>query len=304
MDNFDLYILGCGSAIPTLLHEPSAQVLSLRGKNYLIDCGEGMQTSFRRASLKFSQIHAIFISHLHGDHCFGLPGLLSTLSLLGRKAALPIFGPKGIKAYVEDIQKHFLEECAYPLEVFEHSDKVSNLIYEDSSIKVTTIPLNHRVPTTGYLLEEKCTQRHINRSMTDFYKVPIAYYQYLITGEDFYTEEGTRIANEILTIKGRTPRRYAYCSDTTYHPPIIEIIKGVDLLYHEATFGEECVDRLSVTAHSSARQAGKIARLSEVKRLLIGHYSGRYSTLDKLLSEAQEEFPNTTCAKEKMVIKL
>ncbi len=304
MENFDLYILGCGAAIPTIQHLPSAQVLSMRGKNYIIDCGEGMQLSYRKSRLKFSDIHAIFISHMHGDHCFGLPGLLSTLCLLGRTATLPIYGPIGLKVYIDGIINSFLTPCSYSIEVKEHTDDSMLQVYEDTSIIVKTIPLKHRIPTTGYLFEEKCAVRHIDSEMVKYYNVPISYYQYLIAGEDYIGKDGDLIKNEILTKKGRTPRKYAYCSDTKYSPSIVELIKGVDLLYHEATFAEDAVNRLLETAHSSAKQAGKIAMMAGVKKLVIGHFSGRYISLDQLLKEAREEFEDTICAEENLVIKI
>ncbi len=304
MENFDLHILGCGSALPTTRHNPTSQALHLRGKVYLVDCGEGTQLSFRRAQLQFSKIHGIYISHLHGDHCFGLPGLLSTMALLGRMAAVPIYGPWGIKDYVEEIERRFLPDCPFVIEVRECDCRTSNLIHEDASIRVYSIPLSHRIPTIGFLFEEKCAERHLDKPSADFYKVPIAFYQHLLAGEDFVNEEGERIPNERLTQKGRQPRRYAYCSDTKYHPPVIDCVRGVDLLYHEATFGEDYRLRAEATAHSTARQAATIAREAGVKRLLIGHYSSRYDSYDTLLKEASEVFSATDAAYEGLCINM
>lgn len=304
VERFDLHILGCGSALPTTKHNPSAQALHLRGKVYLIDCGEGTQLAFRKAQLHFGRIHSIYISHLHGDHCFGLPGLLSTLSLLGRTAVLPIHGPYGLAAYVEEIKNRFLDECSYSIEVTEHNASLPLLVHEDPSIRITSIPLSHRIPTMGYLFEEKCAQRHLDKPSVDFYKVPIAYYKNLLSGEDFVTAEGEIVPNHYLTREGRKPRRYAYCSDTKYHPPVIDLVRGVDLLYHEATFGDDRKDRLETTAHSTARQAASVARQAEVARLLIGHYSSRYTSVDTLLAEARSEFPATDAANEGMIINL
>lgn len=304
MENFDLHILGCGSALPTMRHNPTSQALQLRGKTYLIDCGEGTQLSIRRAQLQFSKIHSIYISHLHGDHCFGLPGLLSTMSLLGRASTLLIYGPWGIKDYVQEIKQRFLADSSFEIEVRECDCRIHTLVHEDSSLRVFSIPLSHRIPTIGYLFEEKCAELHLDKPSVDFYKVPIAYYQHLLAGEDYVTEEGEQIPNHRLTKKGRSPRRYAFCSDTKYHPPIIDCVRGVDLLYHEATFGDELSERAEATAHSTSRQAAVIAREAEVKRLLIGHYSSRYESYDTLLQQAREEFPNTEAAFEGLCIKI
>lgn len=304
MENFDLHILGCGSALPTTRHNPTSQALHLRGKIYLIDCGEGAQLSIRRAQLQFSKIHSIYISHLHGDHCFGLPGLLSTMALLGRLAALPIYGPWGIKDYVREIEQRFLTDCPFTIEVRECDCRSQSLVHEDASVKVYSIPLSHRIPTIGYLFEEKCAERHLDKPSADFYKVPIAYYQHLLAGKDYITDQGEVISNAYLTKMGRPPRRYAFCSDTKYYPPIIELVRGVDLLYHETTFGDDLLHRAEATAHSTARQAATIAREAGVKKLLIGHYSSRYESSDALLQEAREEFPNTDAAFEGLCINL
>ena len=276
METLSVHILGCGSAIPTTKHNPSAQALTLRGKVYLVDCGEGTQLQIRRQGLHFGRIHTIFISHLHGDHCFGLPGLLSS----------------------------FLAECSYEIITHEHDYRKSEVIHEDPSLCVRSLPLSHRIPTMGFLFEERCAARHLDKPAVDFYQVPRCCYPAILLGESYTAQDGSIIPNNRLTKPGRIPRRYAYCSDTEYFPNLIEQVRGVDLLYHEATFGEDLRARLATTAHSTAQEAATIALKAEVKRLLIGHYSSRYTDVTPLLDEARSVFPNTTAAQEGLIIHL
>ena len=285
METLSVHILGCGSALPTTKHNPSAQALTLRGKVYLVDCGEGTQLQIRRQGLHFGRIHTIFISHLHGDHCFGLPGLLSTLSMLGRTGELHIHGPEGLTEYIDSHRK-------------------SEVIHEDPSLCVRSLPLSHRIPTMGFLFEERCAARHLDKPAVDFYQVPRCCYPAILLGESYTAQDGSIIPNNRLTKPGRIPRRYAYCSDTEYFPNLIEQVRGVDLLYHEATFGEDLRARLATTAHSTAQEAATIALKAEVKRLLIGHYSSRYTDVTPLLDEARSVFPNTTAAQEGLIIHL
>lgn len=304
METLSVHILGCGSALPTTKHNPSAQALSLRGKVYLVDCGEGTQLQIRRQGLHFGRIHTIFISHLHGDHCFGLPGLLSTLSMLGRTGELHIHGPEGLTEYIDAHRKSFLAECSYEIITHEHDYRKSEVIHEDPSLCVRSLPLSHRIPTMGFLFEERCAARHLDKPAVDFYQVPRCCYPAILLGESYTAQDGSIIPNNRLTKPGRIPRRYAYCSDTEYFPNLIEQVRGVDLLYHEATFGEDLRARLATTAHSTAREAATIALKAEVKRLLIGHYSSRYTDVTPLLDEARSVFPNTTAAQEGLIIHL
>ena len=304
METLSVHILGCGSALPTTKHNPSAQALTLRGKVYLVDCGEGTQLQIRRQGLHFGRIHTIFISHLHGDHCFGLPGLLSTLSMLGRTGELHIHGPEGLTEYIDAHRKSFLAECSYEIITHEHDYRKSEVIHEDPSLCVRSLPLSHRIPTMGFLFEERCAARHLDKPAVDFYQVPRCCYPAILLGESYTAQDGSIIPNNRLTKPGRVPRRYAYCSDTEYFPNLIEQVRGVDLLYHEATFGEELRARLATTAHSTAREAATIALKAEVKRLLIGHYSSRYTDVTPLLDEARSVFPNTTAAQEGLIIHL
>ena len=304
METLSVHILGCGSALPTTKHNPSAQALTLRGKVYLVDCGEGTQRQIRRQGLHFGRIHTIFISHLHGDHCFGLPGLLSTLSMLGRTGELHIHGPERLTEYIDAHRKSFLAECSYEIITHEHDYRKSEVIHEDPSLCVRSLPLSHRIPTMGFLFEERCAARHLDKPAVDFYQVPRCCYPAILLGESYTAQDGSIIPNNRLTKPGRIPRRYAYCSDTEYFPDLIEQVRGVDLLYHEATFGEDLRARLATTAHSTAREAATIALKAEVKRLLIGHYSSRYTDVTPLLDEARSVFPNTTAAQEGLIIHL
>ena len=236
MEKFELHILGCGSALPTTRHFATSQVVNVRDKLYMIDCGEGSQLQFRKSRLKFSRLNHIFISHLHGDHCFGLLGLISTLNLLGRTAELHIHSPKGLEALFVPMLSFFCRQMTYQVLSHEFETKEPGMIYEDRSLTVTTIPLRHRMPCCGFLFAEKQRPNHIIREMVDFYEVPVYELNRIKNGEDYVTPEGKIVSNSLLTRPSDPPRSYAYCSDTIYMPEIAEQIKGVDLLFHEATF--------------------------------------------------------------------
>ena len=291
MEKFELHVLGCGSALPTTRHFPTSQIVNVRDKLFMIDCGEGAQLQFRKSRLKFSRLNHIFISHLHGDHCFGLLGLISTLNLLGRTAELHIHSPKGLE-----------DQMTYKVLFHEFGTKEAAVVYEDRSLTVTTIPLRHRMPCCGFLFAEKPGPNHILRDMIDFYQVPVYELNRIKNGADYVTPEGEVIPNARLTRPSAAPRRYAYCSDTIYLPSVTEQIKGVDLLFHEATFAEDAAPRAKETFHTTASQAARIARDAEVKKLLIGHFSARYDDEQVLLDEARAVFPNTQLAKETLCI--
>ena len=304
MADFNLNILGCGSALPTTRHLATSQVVDLRDKLYMIDCGEGTQVQMRNMRIKFSRLNHIFISHLHGDHCFGLPGLLSTLGMLGRTGDLVIHAPKEIENYMRPVLDTFCKGMPYEVR-FNHIDTYSHsLIMEDRSLSVYSIPLKHRIPTCGFLFAEKPKEAHIIREMIDFYQVPVKWMKDIKQGKDYITPEGEVIPNSRLTRPSVAPKRYAYCSDTAYSPSIIPIIEGVDLLYHEATFMESDKARAKETFHSTARQAAKIALKAGVKRLVIGHYSARYEDLAALHKEAREIYPDTILGNEGMVLSI
>lgn len=298
MLKFEVTILGCGSALPTTKHNQTSQVINFREKLFMIDCGEGTQLQFRKAKFKFSRLGHIFISHLHGDHCFGLIGLISTFAMLGRTADLNIHCPIGLKDLMMPWIKFFCKDNPFWIEFKEFDTKKTEVIYEDKSLTVSTIPLKHRMPCAGFLFQEKKRPHNINKEELDFYEVPTFEINRLRAGYDYITPEGKTIANSILTFAPPKPRSYAYCSDTAYYEPIIEQIKGVDLLFHEATFASSEALRAKQTQHSTAQEAATIATKAEVKKLVIGHFSARYPDEESLLSEALEVFPNADVADE------
>lgn len=304
MATFDLNILGCGSALPTTRHNASSQVINLRDKLYMIDCGEGTQLQMRKMKIKFSRLNHIFISHLHGDHCLGLPGLVSTLGMLGRMGDLFIYGPAEVGEYVQVIEKLFCQGSPFQMKFQAVDTNNYNLVMEDRSVSVYSLPMKHRVPCCGYLFVEKERSPHIIREMIDFYKIPISKIELIKQGADFVTEEGEVIPNKILTRPAEPAKRYAYCSDTAFFPKIVPYIEGVDLLYHETTFLEADSARAYETFHSTTKQAASIARDAQVKKLLIGHYSARYIDLLPLEKEARSIFHNTLLANEGMVLSL
>lgn len=304
MSDFKVHILGCGSAFPTIQHLPSAQVLDLGNKLYLIDCGEGLQRQMRIQRISFSRLTHVFISHFHGDHCFGLPGLISTLGLLGRKGALHIHGPIGLERFLKPILEQFCERLPFEVHLHELDASKHELIHEDRSVRVYSLPLKHRMPALGYLFANKPLENHLDKAAAEFYQVPVLEYKNILEGADFVAQDGRIIANDRLTKLGAKPLKYAYCSDTAYYPSLVPLLQGVDLLYHEATFMEEHRQRANETFHSTARDAAEIAKLAEVKQLLIGHYSGRYRNASGLLREAKEVFPNTHLADEGMTLDL
>lgn len=304
MEKFELHILGCGSALPTTRHFATSQVVNLRDKLFMIDCGEGAQMQLRKSRLKFSRLNHIFISHLHGDHCFGLMGLISTFGLLGRTAELHIHSPKGLEELLTPMLNFFCHTLAYKVIFHEFDTRQTSVVYEDRSMTVTTIPLQHRIPCCGFLFAEKARPNHIIRDMVDFYKVPVYELNRIKNGSDYVTPEGEVIANTRLTRPSDPPRKYAYCSDTIFRPEIVEQLSGVDLLFHEATFAESELARAKETYHTTAAQAARIALEAGVRQLVIGHFSARYEDESILLKEASAVFPNTILAKENLCMSL
>ena len=304
MEKFELHILGCGSALPTTRHFANSQVVNLRDKLFMIDCGEGAQMQLRKSRLKFSRLNHIFISHLHGDHCFGLMGLISTFGLLGRTAELHIHSPKGLEELLTLMLNFFCHTLAYKVIFHEFDTRQTSVVYEDRSMTVTTIPLQHRIPCCGFLFAEKARPNHIIRDMVDFYKVPVYELNRIKNGSDYVTPEGEVIANTRLTRPSDPPRKYAYCSDTIFRPEIVKQLSGVDLLFHEATFAESELARAKETYHTTAAQAARIALEAGVRQLVIGHFSARYEDESILLKEASAVFPNTILAKENLCISL
>lgn len=302
MAEFNINILGCGSALPTTRHLATSQIVDLRDKLYMIDCGEGTQVQMRRMHVRFGRLAHIFISHLHGDHCFGLPGLISTLGMLGRTGELVVHGPKEVETYLRPVMDLFCRGMEFEVRFNPVDTRSHSLVMEDRSLSVYSIPLKHRIPTCGYLFAEKPKEAHIIREMTDFYQVPVRCMKDIKQGQDYVTPEGEVVPNSRLTRPAAPPKRYAFCSDTAYNRSIIPIIEGADLLYHEATFAECDLARAKETFHSTARQAAEIARDAHVKRLVIGHYSARYEDLSELHREAEAVFPGTILGNEGTVI--
>lgn len=298
MEKISLHILGCGSALPTLRHSPSSQVLTYRNKAYMIDCGEGTQRQMRLPGIRFMNIGQIFISHLHGDHCFGLPGLLSTFALLGRHQPLHIFSPAGLEEMMRPWVNYFCRGMDYEVTFHAFPTNTSSLVYEDKSFRVTAFPLKHSLPCCGFLFQEQPSLPHIRRDMIDFYNIPIFEIRNIKEGADWLCPDGTLVANEKLVSPAAPPRSYAYCSDTTFYEAATQYYRNVDLLYHEATFLNADKPRAKQTRHSTAEMAGRAALLAAAKKLVIGHFSSRYDNEQKLLEEAKAVFPNTELANE------
>ena len=290
-------ILGCHSATPKANAFPTSQVVEIRGQLILVDCGEGTQIRLREHKIKFNQIKHILISHLHGDHFYGLIGFLSTLSLLNRKNVLKVYAPKGVKDILEIQFKYAESYLSYPLEITELESTESVEIINNSKFSVRTIPLKHRVYTNGFLIIEKEKPRKLNIKAVEELPIDKAYYRKIINGEDIVLENGNVIPNEELTFPPEPVKSYAYCSDTAFKPDIVEIIKGATVLYHESTFLEINEDLCFKTKHSTARQAGIIAFKSQVKHLILGHYSGRYKNLNDFKLEAETVFDPVYLAK-------
>ena len=294
---YKLTILGCHSATPRVNAHPTAQYLEINSRHFLIDCGEGTQRQMRLNKVGFSKVNTIFISHLHGDHFFGLIGLISTFGILNREKELHIHGPKGIKEVINIQLKHSKSYVKYKIIFHELNSTESELIFEDEKVKVYTIPLNHRVYTNGFLFKEKEKSRKINISaVKEFKEIDKCDYNNLKAGKDFKLDSGDVIKNSELTYNPEKPLSYAYCSDTSYKPTIIEIIDGVDLLYHESTFLTDKEDLAKKTGHSTAKQAATIAKKANVKKLVLGHYSSRYKNISLFKKEAQEVFENVSLA--------
>jgi len=297
--SLSLTILGCHSATPRSFAHPTSQFLSINNEHFLIDCGEGTQVQLRKYKIKFTKISRIFISHLHGDHYFGLIGLLSTFSLYKRPTDLHIYGPKGLKEITElqlKLGKSFL---SYEIIFHELHSKKSEVIFENDKVSVATIPLKHRVYTNGFLFKEKIGDRGLNMStISKIKEIAICDYQNLKNGKDFTKENGAVIKNITLTFDPKPPKSYAFCSDTCYKPNIVPIIKEVNLLYHESTFLEDKSSLAKKTLHSTAKEAAKIANDAQVETLILGHFSSRYTDEALFLKEAETIFKDSTLAKE------
>jgi ribonuclease Z len=285
-----LTILGCYAATPRTFTNPTSQILDIKNRLFLIDCGEGTQVQLRKNKIKFSKINHIFISHLHGDHFFGLIGLISTFMLLNRTTDLHIYGPKGIKEIIMLQLKFSNSWTNYGLYFHELESKESELIFEDDKVLVKTIPLKHRIYTNGFLFQEKIDKRKLNVDAVQTYEIDECYYQNIKNGKDIVLEDGRVIENDKLTFDPVAPMSYAFCSDTAYDESIIPVIKEVDVLYHESTFLESESVLANKTMHSTAKEAATIALKANVKQLVLGHYSTRYESIDKFKEEAKSIF--------------
>lgn len=304
MEKFEINILGCGAALPTPRRLSSSQMVNIREKLFMLDCAEGTQMALRRSRLSFSHLQAIFLTHLHGDHVFGLIGMLSTFGLLGRLQDLHIYGPQDLQRIFQPQIDYFCADSPYKIFLHEIDTKAPQTIYEDRSVSISTIPLKHRIPCCGYLFQEKPTSRHIRRDAIDFYNIPISQINNIKAGMDWTTEDGTLVPNERLTTPPDPVRSYAYCTDTAYQPQLAELLQNVTCLYHEGTFAQEHALLAKKTFHSTAAQAAQIALDAHAKQLVLGHFSARYNSDDVLLHEAQQIFPNTILAEDGMKIKL
>lgn len=301
MEQFSVTILGCASAKPTFRHNPTSQVIDFRGNLFMVDCGEWTQMQMIKMNIKPGRLRRIFISHLHGDHCYGLPGLLSTLALSGHNGTVSVHLPKeGV-----DLLKPLVDFTVSKLSVeFIPYEYGNNIIYEDKSITVNTVPLKHRKSCCGFVFREKEKLRHINREMIDFYCIPLCYLNSIKEGNDYVKTDGTVIPNERLTTAPSPSRAYAFISDTLPLKAVANEVKGIDLLYHEATFDSSLKDRAKETCHSTAADAANIAKMAGVKKLMIGHFSSRYTDDSLLLKEAQAVFPETILANEGLTVNL
>lgn len=301
---FRIRILGCGSALPTLKHHASCQIVELRGKFFMVDCAEGAQTELRTTGIHFAKIQAVFISHLHGDHCFGLIGLISTFGLLGRTAPLHVYAPIALQSLLNMQLEMFCSHLSFKVEFHSTTTTQPIVIYEDRSLTVTTIPLEHRVPCCGFLFREKPTLPHIRRDMIDFLKIPISQINNIKLGQNWVTDDGRVFSNDQLVLPPTSPRAYAYCSDTRYLPELYRQLQGVNVIYHESTYGDDNLELAAKYHHSTARQAALVAKAAGADRLLLGHYSSRYNNEQVLLNEARAVFAESYLTNEKDVIEI
>ena len=291
-----LTILGCYAATPRTFTNPTSQVLQINGHLFLIDCGEGTQVELRRNKIKFSRIKHVFISHLHGDHCFGLVGLISTFRLLNRETELHVYGPKGIKEIITLQLKLSKSWTNYPLYFHELESKEPEVVFEDEKITVETIPLNHRIYTNGFLFKEKIGPRKLLIHEALNYNIDVSLYQSVKMGKDVISNDGKKIPNHLVTEDPDPPKSYAFCSDTAYYPEMIPQIKNTTVLYHESTFMEANEELAAPTKHSTAKQAALIAKEANVGKLILGHFSTRYNGIQGFQEEANTIFPKVELA--------
>lgn len=292
----NLTILGCYAATPRTITNPTSQVLEMQNRLFLIDCGEGTQVQLRKNKIKFSKINHIFISHLHGDHCYGLIGLVSTFMLLNRENELHIYGPKGIKEIIKLQLRLSNSWPTYKLTFHELTSTESEIIFEDNKVIVKTIPLKHRVYTNGFLFQEKVGERKLDINAVQEYEIDKCYFQNIKNGKDITLDDGQIIPNKKLSFDALPPKSYAFCSDTIFDESIVPLIQDVDVLYHESTFLDSEKHLSGKTMHSTAKQAALIALKANAKQLVLGHYSTRYPSIELFREEAQTIFQNVLLA--------
>ncbi|HLO90802.1 MAG TPA: ribonuclease Z [Lentimicrobium sp.] len=304
MKEFSVTILGSSAAIATSNRNLSSQLINHCNRLFLIDCGEGTQFRLRELKIRSNRLKHIFISHLHGDHFFGLIGLISTMHLLRRTEELTVYGPPMLKELIELQLDASETRLYYPLHFVITQDEREEIIYDDGKITVSSFPLQHRIPTTGFIFREVEQPRHINKNTCDHYEIPIIYYDSLRRGRDFVAEDGEIIPNSALTTSPDYPRSFAYCSDTVYTEKTSDYIQGCDVLYHESTFMHNLADAAAEKMHSTNVQAAIIAKKASAKKLILGHFSARYEDLEPMLNEAREVFPETIIAEEGSTIQI
>lgn len=299
---FTVTILGSSSALPTTNRNLTAHLLNADERFFLIDCGEGTQLQLRRYKAKFGRLNHIFITHLHGDHIFGLPGLISTLNLMGRKETLHIHAHPHLEKIITQFLSNFYTELGFPVIYYPLNLSTLDLVFEDNRMTVHSFPLKHRIPTCGFIFKEKPRLRNIKKDMIEFHRIPVRQIMDIKMGADFINEEGIVIPNEVLTMNPCPVKSYAFCSDTAYTEEIVPYISNVDVLYHEATFAAADRERAKETFHSTSTDAAAIALKANAGKLIIGHFSARYKDIDPLLAEARGIFPDTEAAQDGMTI--
>jgi len=290
---FTVTILGSSSALPTSQRFPTSQVVSLNNQPYLIDCGEGTQIQLRKYKARIGKLNHIFISHLHGDHIFGLPGLLSTLSLLGRKNDLHIYAHSPLQEILNCHTAFFRSEMDFRVVFHPLNFKRPQVIFENKKIKVESFPLKHRVPCCGFRFSEQPKLPHLRKDKLEEFDIPLRERVKIKEGSDFMLPDGRVIPNAELTLPAEKPRSYAFCTDTIYHEPALKSISGVDLLYHEATFANDLEDWAHKTYHSTAGEAATMAQQANARKLILGHFSARYNDIQPLVDDARSIFPES-----------
>lgn len=301
---FEVQILGCSAALPAYNRFPSSHIVRIHDQSYMVDCGEGTQFQLNKYGIKRARIKHIFITHLHGDHIFGLPGLITSYNLINRQDDLHVYGPVGIKKMIQDFLSFASGVPRYHLEFHELDRFEGDWFFEDQHVRVRSLPLKHKISCCGYLFEEKRVRRTLNIEILESHRIPRKVWNQIESGHDIVLEDGRSFKNEMLTTEFQSKRRYAYCSDTIYNEQLIPYLTGVDLLYHETTYLDELQDKAFENGHSTTKQAAQIAVKAGVATLLTGHYSSRYDSLDKILEECQSIFPNTILGEEGMIIRV